>query len=158
MAARYTALLALAAPVLSENNGRAVTPPMGASQGRHRVRGALTPFAGWRDWNQYQGNINQELMELAFHGLADKSRSVGGTPMSLAEVGYVRPEQLLALALPPWLLRRRPAADPRRPAAARRTMPASTTSGRSAVSTARTATRTTTPTARPSWTRPSSRA
>ena len=52
---------------------------------------ALTPFAGWRDWNQYQGNINQELMELAFHGLADKSRSVGGTPMSLAEVGYVRP-------------------------------------------------------------------
>ena len=33
MAARYTALLALAAPVLSENNGRAVTPPMGALQG-----------------------------------------------------------------------------------------------------------------------------
>ena len=35
-------------------------------------------------------------MELAFRGLADKSRSVGGTPMSLAEVGYVRPEQLAA--------------------------------------------------------------
>ena len=106
MAARYTVLLALAAPVLSENNGRAITPPMGASQGRHRgggkraEGGTLTPFAGWRDWNQYQGNINQELMELAFRGLADKSRSVGGTPMSLAEVGYVRPEQQLALALP----------------------------------------------------------
>ena len=54
-------------------------------------------------------------MELAFHGLADKSRSVGGKPMSLAKVGYVRPEQLLALALPPWLLRRRPAAAPADP-------------------------------------------
>ena len=59
--------------------------------GKRAEGGTLTPFAGWRDWNQYQGNINQELMELAFRGLADKSRSVGGTPMSLAEVGYVRP-------------------------------------------------------------------
>jgi len=44
---------------------------------------------GWRDWNQFQGYINQDLMELAFHGLADTTfGSVGGKPTSLAHVGY----------------------------------------------------------------------
>ena len=65
-------ILALVNAASSADNGRARTPPM-----------------GWRDWNQFQGAINQELMELAFHGLADTTfGSVGGNPTSLAQVGY----------------------------------------------------------------------
>lgn len=45
--------------------------------------------AAGRDWNQYQGNINQELMELAFKGLADTTLgTVNGKPTSLAQLGY----------------------------------------------------------------------
>ena len=75
MLLRDTALvvvLALISAARADDNGRARRPPM-----------------GWRDWNQFQGAINQELMELAFHGLADMTfGSVGGKPTSLATVGY----------------------------------------------------------------------
>ena len=44
---------------------------------------------GWRDWNQYQGDIYQADMEAAFRALAStKLGSIDGKPASLASVGY----------------------------------------------------------------------
>ena len=42
----------------------------------------------WRDWNQYQGNINQQIMEATMDALVDRSRLVNGVPTSLADLGY----------------------------------------------------------------------
>ena len=49
----FSVAVAVAAAVLGSDNGRAQTPPM-----------------GWRDWNQYQGNIFQKDMEAAMKALA----------------------------------------------------------------------------------------
>jgi len=53
------------------NNGRAARPPM-----------------GWRHWNQWNGAISQEIIEGNMKMLADRSRKVGDTYQSLADVGY----------------------------------------------------------------------
>jgi hypothetical protein len=53
------------------NNGRALTPPK-----------------GWRTWNQYGGDVNQELLMNAIAFLTDRSRTVNGKPTSLADLGY----------------------------------------------------------------------
>jgi len=52
-------------------NGRAVTPPM-----------------GWRHWNQWNGGINQDIIEGNIRALADRSRLINGKLRSLADIGY----------------------------------------------------------------------
>lgn len=66
-----TVLLGLIA--VSSNNGRALTPPM-----------------GWRCWNQYQGRINQRIMESSYRSLASTSDypAVAGKRISLRDLGY----------------------------------------------------------------------
>jgi len=49
-----------------------------------------TPPAGWRSWNQLGGGISQEIMMAMAKGLTDKSRTVGGKPTSLLELGFDR--------------------------------------------------------------------
>ena len=68
--AMLTVLLPLA---LASDNGRAQRPPM-----------------GWRCWNQYQGRINQAIMESSFRLLASPSEfpPVEGAATSLRELGY----------------------------------------------------------------------
>mmetsp|Transcript_42432 Transcript_42432/g.99839 ORF Transcript_42432/g.99839 Transcript_42432/m.99839 type:complete len:180 (-) Transcript_42432:958-1497(-) len=73
-ASRTVALLSALSLVVvthASDNGRARTPPM-----------------GWRDWNQFQCNIDQGMMEATFKALTDRSRNVGGKPTSLADLGY----------------------------------------------------------------------
>lgn len=45
---------------------------------------------GWRNWNFYQGEITQEIMEANMHAMVDKSRTPLGhsEPASLLELGY----------------------------------------------------------------------
>ena len=50
--------------------------------------GALTPPAGWRSWNQYQGAITQTIIERALHELARVRDLPDGTRASLASLGY----------------------------------------------------------------------
>jgi alpha-galactosidase len=49
-----------------------------------------TPPAGWRTWNQFGGDISQELMESMMDRLTDRSRMVDGKPTSLLDLGYSR--------------------------------------------------------------------
>lgn len=53
------------------NNGKARTPPL-----------------GFRNWNQYQRNIDQPTMEAIMDAMVDRSRTVNGKPTSLADLGY----------------------------------------------------------------------
>ena len=48
----------------------------------------LTPPMGWRSWNAYNSRVNQDLMVSQMGGLTDRSRTVDGKPMSLADLGY----------------------------------------------------------------------
>ena len=68
-------LLALAVPL--------VVPVDGKDDGL-----ALTPPRGWRSWNQFGANVNQTLMESIMDAMVSRSRSVNGTPTSLADLGY----------------------------------------------------------------------
>merc|ERR1719502_2548537 len=65
------ALLGLAAPALSIDNGLGRTPPM-----------------GWRSWNLYGGNANQDLLENIMEGMVSRKRTVDGVPTSLCDLGY----------------------------------------------------------------------
>eukprot|EP01059_Diplonema_ambulator_P031668 TRINITY_DN588_c0_g2_i3.p1 TRINITY_DN588_c0_g2~~TRINITY_DN588_c0_g2_i3.p1 ORF type:complete len:415 (+),score=162.67 TRINITY_DN588_c0_g2_i3:48-1292(+) len=65
-------LLALVAPVLAIDNGIGLTPPM-----------------GWRSWNCYHSGVTQALMEKVMDKMAEKSRTVNGKVMSIADLGYV---------------------------------------------------------------------
>ena len=57
---------------------------LGAENGRAR-----TPPQGWRDWNQFQGDITQADMETAFRGLVSTDfGSIDGRKASLASAGY----------------------------------------------------------------------
>lgn len=49
---------------------------------------ALTPPMGWRTWNQLALDVNQTILETMAAKLVDRSRSVGGVPTSLADLGY----------------------------------------------------------------------
>jgi alpha-galactosidase len=71
LAAAAAAAAALVAPALAANDGLALKPPM-----------------GWRSWNQWQGAINQDLIQAHMAALVDRSRTVNGKPASLADVGY----------------------------------------------------------------------
>lgn len=71
-------LLAAAAPsARAADNGLGLRPPM-----------------GWRNWNFYQGEITQDIMEANMRALAAKERAAPGDKtgkkVSLLELGYER--------------------------------------------------------------------
>jgi len=49
---------------------------------------ALTPPLGWRSWNLYAGNVNQNLMVSIMAGMVDRKHTVNGVPTSLKDLGY----------------------------------------------------------------------
>mmetsp|Transcript_47374 Transcript_47374/g.78505 ORF Transcript_47374/g.78505 Transcript_47374/m.78505 type:complete len:435 (+) Transcript_47374:27-1331(+) len=65
-------LLGFALPiVLSIDNGKGITPPM-----------------GWRSWNLYGENIDQETMMKIMDGMVSRKRQVDGKNTSLCDIGY----------------------------------------------------------------------
>ena len=67
------ALLHIMASVLANNNGLAQLPPM-----------------GWRSWNLFGRNTNQDKIESIMEGMVrrDPRYSVDGVPTSLCDLGY----------------------------------------------------------------------
>jgi alpha-galactosidase len=57
--------------VVANNNELAELPPM-----------------GWRSWNLYGANVNQQLIEGIMDGMVSKKRTVNGVPTSLCDLGY----------------------------------------------------------------------
>merc|ERR1711865_961712 len=49
---------------------------------------ARTPPMGWRSWNLYGANVNQDLIEKIMDGMVSKKRSVDGVPTSLCVLGF----------------------------------------------------------------------
>lgn len=49
---------------------------------------ARTPPMGWRSWNLYGANVNQQLIESIMDGMVSRKRSVDGRPTSLCDLGY----------------------------------------------------------------------
>ena len=50
---------------------------------------ARQPPAGWRSWNFYACEISAAVFERQISALTDRSRTVGGKPTSLADLGYI---------------------------------------------------------------------
>ena len=48
---------------------------------------ALSPPMGWRDWNQYQCKINQQIMMATMDSLVDTSRGVSLAALGFKDVG-----------------------------------------------------------------------
>ena len=57
--------------VASIDNGKGVKPPM-----------------GWRSWNLYGANVNQQLMMDQMDGMVARDLSVDGVLTSLSDLGY----------------------------------------------------------------------
>jgi alpha-galactosidase len=66
-----TVVFSLVSGTLTDDNGLAVTPPM-----------------GWRSWNLYGENVNQSLLEGIMEGMVSRKRTVDGVPTSLCDLGY----------------------------------------------------------------------
>merc|ERR1719424_1631060 len=49
---------------------------------------ARTPPQGWRSWNLYGANVNQQLIEGIMDGMVKRTRLVDGKPTSLCDLGY----------------------------------------------------------------------
>ena len=103
-------LLALGQRASAANsNGAARTPPMGKPRACSHCTSACShctlatdcrtalqqllllltlPAAGWRSWNFYACEISAAVFERQIDALADRSRTVGGKPTSLADLGY----------------------------------------------------------------------
>lgn len=64
-------LLLIPGMVVANDNGLAKLPPM-----------------GWRSWNLYGANVNQQLIEGIMKGMVNRSRMVDGKPTSLCDLGY----------------------------------------------------------------------
>ncbi len=47
-----------------------------------------TPAMGWRSWNLYGENVNQDLIENIMEGMVSRDRLVDGVPTSLCDLGY----------------------------------------------------------------------
>jgi len=45
-------------------------------------------MGGWRSWNLYGRDVNQEVIEGIMDGMVSKKRSVDGVPTSLCDLGY----------------------------------------------------------------------
>ena len=50
----------------------------------------LTPPLGWRSYNAFGGTVSQSMMNEMMEAMVDRSRSVGGKPTSLLDLGYDR--------------------------------------------------------------------
>ena len=48
----------------------------------------LTPPLGWRSYNAFGGAPTQAIMESTMDAMVDRSRTVGGKPTSLLDLGY----------------------------------------------------------------------
>ena len=46
------------------------------------------PPRGWRSWNQFGTGINQSLIEAQYAAMVSRSRTVGGVPTSLLDLGF----------------------------------------------------------------------
>ena len=70
--ARGAVLLAAISLALAEDNGKAITPPL-----------------GWRNWNQYQCGISSSIMEATFRVLATYAAPIwNGSSKTLLQLGY----------------------------------------------------------------------
>lgn len=68
---KSTILVAYVAATWAADNGRALTPPL-----------------GWRSWNLYGADVNQQLIEGIMEGMVKRTRMVDGKLQSLCDVGY----------------------------------------------------------------------
>lgn len=68
---RNAAVVAFASIASALDNGLAIRPPM-----------------GWRSWNLYGSNVNQELMQGIMKGMTSRRNLVDGKPTSLLDLGY----------------------------------------------------------------------
>lgn len=66
----FSALCALI-HVAAISNGKGITPPM-----------------GWRSWNLFGANVNQELIQKQMDAITSRNRLVDGVPTSLQDLGY----------------------------------------------------------------------
>mmetsp|Transcript_11084 Transcript_11084/g.18109 ORF Transcript_11084/g.18109 Transcript_11084/m.18109 type:complete len:416 (-) Transcript_11084:142-1389(-) len=48
----------------------------------------LTPPMGWRSWNLFGENVNQDLIQKQMDGMTSRARTVNGVPTSLLDLGY----------------------------------------------------------------------
>ena len=64
-------LLSGVGSVFAIKNGKGITPPM-----------------GWRSWNLFGANVNQDLIQSQMVGITNKDRLVNGVPTSLLDLGY----------------------------------------------------------------------
>jgi hypothetical protein len=46
------------------------------------------PPMGWRSWNLFGANVNQDLLQGIMDGMVSKARTVDGVPTSLCDLGY----------------------------------------------------------------------
>eukprot|EP00602_Paraphysomonas_sp_CaronLab_P000574 CAMPEP_0185023338 /NCGR_PEP_ID=MMETSP1103-20130426/6019_1 /TAXON_ID=36769 /ORGANISM="Paraphysomonas bandaiensis, Strain Caron Lab Isolate" /LENGTH=434 /DNA_ID=CAMNT_0027555893 /DNA_START=39 /DNA_END=1343 /DNA_ORIENTATION=+ len=53
------------------DNGKGITPPM-----------------GWRSWNLFGADVNQDLISKQMDGMVSRKRTVNGVPTSLLDLGY----------------------------------------------------------------------
>jgi alpha-galactosidase len=51
---------------------------------------APTPPMGWRNWNAYQGDIDDSVIRMAIDRMTSRKRLVDGMPTSLSDLGYGR--------------------------------------------------------------------
>jgi len=68
---RIAPLLFVVGLVSANDNGKAITPPL-----------------GWRSWNLYGAHVNQDLIMSIMDGMVSRKRSVNGKPTSLCDLGY----------------------------------------------------------------------
>jgi alpha-galactosidase len=52
------------------------------------VPDARTPPLGWRSWNLYESNVNQDLINTQVDALVMRKHSLDGNPTSLHDLGY----------------------------------------------------------------------
>jgi len=48
----------------------------------------LTPPMGWRSWNLFGADVNQELIQSQMDGMVSRKRTVNGVPTSILDLGY----------------------------------------------------------------------
>ena len=67
----YLLLAAVASVANANDNGLAIKPPL-----------------GWRSWNLYGQNVNQQLIMKIMDGMVQRTRTVNGKATSLCDLGY----------------------------------------------------------------------
>jgi alpha-galactosidase len=67
----FVAALCCVLPAAAIDNGLGMKPPM-----------------GWRSWNLFGANVNQQLIESIMTGMTSRRNTVDGVPTSLLDLGY----------------------------------------------------------------------